>query len=148
MPLGDDFDGAVGHFYGGLIVNRVRRHWYIGGSSFCVGQGILRESLVIQVHKLRKINQPQANIVTGGQIKAAVGLSSEVGGHHRTPGAHPHVDRLVPQRRQRGLPVRTAASSRGSAIEVNAKADSHPITSTKSAQSRQDLLTDPFGADP
>ena len=59
MPLGDDFDGAVGHFYGGLIVNRVRRHWYIGGSSFCVGQGILRESLVIQVHKLRKINQPQ-----------------------------------------------------------------------------------------
>jgi len=23
VPLGDDFDGAVGHFYGGLIVNRV-----------------------------------------------------------------------------------------------------------------------------
>jgi hypothetical protein len=23
--LGDDFDGAVDHFYGGLIVNRVRR---------------------------------------------------------------------------------------------------------------------------
>jgi hypothetical protein len=28
VPLGDDFDGAAGHFYGGLIVNRVRRHWY------------------------------------------------------------------------------------------------------------------------
>jgi len=27
VPLGDDFDGAVGHFYGRLIVNRVRRHW-------------------------------------------------------------------------------------------------------------------------
>src|SRR5487761_211335 len=26
VPLGDDFDGAVGHFYGGLIVNRVCRH--------------------------------------------------------------------------------------------------------------------------
>ena len=28
VPLGDDFDGAVDHFDGGLIVDRVRRHWY------------------------------------------------------------------------------------------------------------------------
>ena len=26
VPLGDDFDGAVDHLDGGLIVNRVRRH--------------------------------------------------------------------------------------------------------------------------
>ena len=26
VPLGDDFDAAVDHFYGGLIVDRVRRH--------------------------------------------------------------------------------------------------------------------------
>jgi hypothetical protein len=31
VPLGDAFDGAVGHFNGGLIVNRVRGHWYRGG---------------------------------------------------------------------------------------------------------------------
>ena len=51
---------------------------------------------MIQVDKQRKINRPQATIVSGEQIKAAVGLPSQVGGHHRTPGAHPHVDRLVP----------------------------------------------------
>jgi hypothetical protein len=27
MPLGDDFDGVVGHLHGGLIVNRVCRPW-------------------------------------------------------------------------------------------------------------------------
>jgi hypothetical protein len=26
VPLGDDFDGAVSHLYGGLVINRVRRH--------------------------------------------------------------------------------------------------------------------------
>jgi hypothetical protein len=26
VPLGDDLDGAVDHFDGGLIVNRVRRY--------------------------------------------------------------------------------------------------------------------------
>ena len=34
VPLRNDFDGAVGHFYGGLIVNRVRRYWYPDGQSF------------------------------------------------------------------------------------------------------------------
>jgi hypothetical protein len=33
VALGDDFDIAVGHFYGGLIVKRVHRHWYCGGQS-------------------------------------------------------------------------------------------------------------------
>jgi hypothetical protein len=27
VPLGDDFDRPVGHFDGGLIVNRVHRNW-------------------------------------------------------------------------------------------------------------------------
>ena len=51
VPLGDNFDGAIGHFYGGLIVNRVRRHWYRGGHFFQVGRGILWESRVIQMPK-------------------------------------------------------------------------------------------------
>src|SRR6266496_1475300 len=68
VPLGDDFDCTIGHFDGALIINRVRRHWYPGGPSFCVGQGILRGSLVIQVRKQRKINQSQRSVVAGGQI--------------------------------------------------------------------------------
>ena len=31
VPLGDDFDRVVDHFYGGLIVDRVCWHWYAGG---------------------------------------------------------------------------------------------------------------------
>src|SRR5208283_4052539 len=36
--------------------------------------------------------------------------------------------------------------ARGSAIEVDAKAGSHPSVTTKSAETSQDLLTDPNGA--
>ena len=68
MALGDDLDGAVDRFDGGLIVNRVRRHRHHGGPSFCVGQGILRGPLVIQVRKKRKINEPQRSVVAGGQV--------------------------------------------------------------------------------
>jgi hypothetical protein len=31
VPLGDDFDGTIGHFDGGLIVNQVRRLRHAGG---------------------------------------------------------------------------------------------------------------------
>jgi hypothetical protein len=34
VPLGDDFDGAVGHLDRGLIVNRIRRIWDPGRPSF------------------------------------------------------------------------------------------------------------------
>src|SRR5579862_2010047 len=57
VPLGDYLDGAVNYFDGGLIINRVRRRWPLGGPFFCVGHGILRESGVIQMRKQRKINQ-------------------------------------------------------------------------------------------
>ena len=58
MPLGDDFDGTIGHFDGGLIVNRVPRHRHASGPFSCVGHGIVRQILVIQVRKQRKIKQP------------------------------------------------------------------------------------------
>jgi hypothetical protein len=56
VPLGDDFDGVVDDFYGGLIVNRIPRDRLAGGPFFRVSQGILREFLVIQVRKQREIN--------------------------------------------------------------------------------------------
>src|SRR5215207_829310 len=54
VSLGDDFDGAVGDLYGCLIVNRIRRYWYPGGPSFCVGHGVVRKVLVIQVRERSK----------------------------------------------------------------------------------------------
>jgi hypothetical protein len=47
VPLGYDVDGAVGHFDGGLVVDRIRRTWDAGGPFFCVGHGVLRQEFVI-----------------------------------------------------------------------------------------------------
>jgi hypothetical protein len=57
MSLGHDVDCSVDHFDGGLVVNGVHRHWYLGGHSFHVGRGTFRVMLVIQVRKQRKVNQ-------------------------------------------------------------------------------------------
>jgi hypothetical protein len=54
VPLGDDFDGTIGHSDGGLIVNPIRRAWDPRRPSFCVGHGIVRQVLVIHVRKDRK----------------------------------------------------------------------------------------------
>ena len=94
------------HFDGGLIVNRVPRHRHAGGPFFCVGHGIVRHVLVIQVRKHRKINQSQRFIATGGRLPADEVLP-DVGGHHHAPGAQSHIDRLAQRRqevRQSGLP--------------------------------------------
>jgi hypothetical protein len=128
-PLGDDFDGAVGHFYGGLIVNRVRRHWQPRSPFFRVGQGVLRESLVIQVRNQSKVNQSSSLSRDEGPLNLSVGCSehdvfrrehtkavagriivalSQGGGRRHAPGADSHIDRPGPQRRQQvcesGLP--------------------------------------------
>ena len=66
VPLGDDFNCAIGHLDGGLIVDRVRRRRSPGGPDFCVGQRVLRGSLVIQVRKQREVDQPQRSVVGGG----------------------------------------------------------------------------------
>jgi hypothetical protein len=47
MAFGDNFDGSVDHFDGGLIVDPVARHWYLSGHSFHLGRGTLRVVLVI-----------------------------------------------------------------------------------------------------
>jgi hypothetical protein len=56
MAFRDNFDSSVDHYDGGLVVNRVGRHWYLGGHSFHVGRGTFRVVLVIQVRKQRKVN--------------------------------------------------------------------------------------------
>src|SRR5262245_26981407 len=53
VALGDDLDGAVGHLYGGLIVDRVRRARDPGGPPFCGGHRVLRQVLVIHVREDR-----------------------------------------------------------------------------------------------
>jgi hypothetical protein len=62
MALGDDFDDAIDHFDGSLIVDRIRRYWYPGGPFFCVGHGVVRHIRVIQVRKQRKVNQSQHSV--------------------------------------------------------------------------------------
>src|SRR6266576_2773724 len=68
VPFGDDLDGTISHLDGGLIVNRVPRHRHPGGPRFCVGHGVLRQVLVIQVRKHRELNQAQPAVATGGRL--------------------------------------------------------------------------------
>jgi sterol 3beta-glucosyltransferase len=106
MAFGDNFDGVVDHFDGGLVINRVGRYWNLGSHSFHVGRGTFRVVLVIQVRKHRKVNQSQPLINDEGRIRVVVRLSENRGRHH-TAGAHPHIDRLAQRRQevcQSGLP--------------------------------------------
>jgi hypothetical protein len=71
VALGDDFDGAVGHFDGGLIVDRIRRIWDPGRPSFCLGHGIARQAPVIhQMRTDREINDSQCSVATCGRLPA------------------------------------------------------------------------------
>src|SRR5262249_2022167 len=62
VPLGDDLDGAVDHFDGGLIVDRVSRYCYPGGPLFGVGQGAFRQIVGIQVRQQRKVHESQQSV--------------------------------------------------------------------------------------
>src|SRR5688500_1906168 len=74
--------------------------------SLCVGHGILRQELVIQVRKDREVNDSQRLIATAGWLPLDEVLP-DTGGHHHAPGAQSHPDRLAQRReevRQSGLP--------------------------------------------
>ncbi|HEY1624810.1 MAG TPA: DUF2461 family protein [Streptosporangiaceae bacterium] len=86
VPLGDDFDGAVGHFDGGLVVNRVRGHRHAGGPFFRIGQAIVWHLLVIQVRKYRKVHQTQRSVAASGRLPARE-LVPDTGCHYQAPGA-------------------------------------------------------------
>jgi hypothetical protein len=68
MAFGNNLDGAIDHFDGGLVVNRVRRHPHPGGPSFGVDHGKVRKYLEIHVRKYRKIDQSQRFIAAGGWL--------------------------------------------------------------------------------
>jgi hypothetical protein len=57
MTLRDNFDNAIDHFEGGLVVNRVRWARDSGGPSLRIGHGVVRHELVIQVWKDREVDQ-------------------------------------------------------------------------------------------
>src|SRR6266511_5859157 len=75
MAFGHDVDGAVDHSDGSVVVNRVGRHWYLGGHSFHVGRGTFRVVLVIQVRKQRKVNQSQPRSDDEGRLRVVVCLA-------------------------------------------------------------------------
>lgn len=54
LSLGDDFNGAIGHFDGSLIVNRIGRHGYRCCQLFQVDEGILwKNCLMIRNNRFR-----------------------------------------------------------------------------------------------
>ena len=94
MPLGDEFDGAVGHFDGGVVVDRVRRTRQAGGLSFCFGHGVLRQIGVIHVREDREVDDSERAVVTAGRRPPDEVLPDPRGQHH-APGAEPYVDRSL-----------------------------------------------------
>ena len=105
MSLGDDFDGAVGHFESGLVVDRVRRIRDPRRPLFCLGHGIARHVLLRQVRADREVDETQRAVVTGGRFPLDEVLS-DTGGHDHAPGAQadPHGAQRRQEIRQPGLP--------------------------------------------
>src|SRR4051812_26007266 len=68
VPLGDDLYSAVGHLDRGLVVDGVRRAADLDGPSLCLGQGVLRHELMIQVREDREVDEPQSPVVTGWRL--------------------------------------------------------------------------------
>lgn len=94
VPLGDDLDVAVNDSDGSLIVNRIGRYLHTGSPPFCLGHGMVRHGLVIQMRKYREINQSQHSVSAGDRTPEDEFLP-DVRGHHQAPTAHAHVDRLA-----------------------------------------------------
>src|SRR5690349_56338 len=74
MPFGNDFDGVVDHFDGGLVVDRVRRPPETGRPFFCGRHGVLWQELVVNVREDREVDNAQCAVVTGGWLPPDEGL--------------------------------------------------------------------------
>jgi hypothetical protein len=68
LPLGDDFDGAVDHFDGGLVVDGVRLARDVGGPPFGCGQGVCWQVRIFDVWEDREVDDPQRLIAGGGRL--------------------------------------------------------------------------------
>ena len=131
VPLGDDFDGAVGHLDGGLIVNCVHRHRQPRSPFFCVRQGIVRDDPRDPGAESSKVNQSRSmsrdEIPLISPLGVANTMCSDVsafplplgrfGRSLRRWRPSPCFRRSLPRRptyaaaTAGGLPIRTAASS-------------------------------------
>ena len=56
MALGDDFDGAVGHFDGGVVVDRIGRIRDRGRPSLCLVHRVFRQVRVVDVREDREVD--------------------------------------------------------------------------------------------
>src|SRR5262249_54252578 len=73
VPLGDDFDVAVGHLDGSLVVDRVRRRRYPRGPLFCDGPVLVIG--VVHVRNNRKINQSDSLSLDQDHAEFAIGCT-------------------------------------------------------------------------
>jgi transposase len=58
VPLGDDLDGPVNYFDGGLVVDRVRRARQVGRPLLCGGHRVPRQVRVIEMREDREVDDP------------------------------------------------------------------------------------------
>jgi hypothetical protein len=68
MAFGDNFDCAVDHFDGGLVVDGVRRTRDVGRSLLCLCLGVARHAVRSQVRTDREVHDAQRFIATSGQL--------------------------------------------------------------------------------
>jgi hypothetical protein len=59
-----DFDSATDDADGGLIVDRVRRAAEVGRPCLGVGEGVLRERLMVEVRKDREVDKTKRAVVS------------------------------------------------------------------------------------
>jgi hypothetical protein len=64
MAFGDNFDGSVDHFDGGLIVNRVRQTHDASRPLLCLGHGVARHAVRSQVWTDREVHYVETLIGT------------------------------------------------------------------------------------
>ena len=106
-PFGDDLDGAVDHFDGGLVVDRVRRPRQLGRPPLCGGHRVARQVGVVEVREDREVDDAQGPV-------AGVGRPGR--SPHRSEGSSPCSRRSRRPRpcsaaTARGRPGRTPAPS-------------------------------------
>ena len=77
--------------------------WISAAHLLCVGHGVLRQELVIQVREDREVDEAQRAVAPGGRLPPDE-VRPDAGGHHHAPGAQPHVDRLAQRRQEIGQP--------------------------------------------
>ena len=63
VPLGDDFDRAVDHFEGGLVVDRVAGPDKPAAHSLAVGDRVPRQVRVVEVREDREVDDSQGAVV-------------------------------------------------------------------------------------